>query len=361
MIRTINFLFNERCKMDLTKNLGRIAQTANLDLPRSSMLALWGGILFSLAFTGLIYWAGQRLAMVPHLQINEPAWYYWRLPSPTFWGRLTAWGFYILHQVALWGVIYYAQSRIGRYKKGLHPINLVAMGVNVFFILLHFVQTHIWYDGLAQDVSVFSSQGSVIVLLVWVLLMENSRRGMIFGKKLPISQQINQFARKYHGYFFAWATVYTFWYHPMENTLGHLVGFFYMFLLLLQGSLFFTRIHINRWWTLVQEVTVGMHGTLVALMQGGALWPMFAFGFGGIFVITQMHGLSLPAWLRGAILAVYAGAVIWVYSARGWGKLNEIMRIPLIDYLAVLVMASLFGLILWAWRRIQSQPASQTI
>jgi hypothetical protein len=28
----------------------------------------------------------------------------------------------------------------------------------------------------------------------------------------------------------------------MENTWGHLVGFFYMFLLMLQGSLFFTRI-----------------------------------------------------------------------------------------------------------------------
>ena len=52
--------------------------------------------------------------------------------------------------------------------------------------------------------------------------------------------------RKYHGYVFAWATVYTFWYHPMENTAGHLIGFFYMFLLLLQGSLFLTRIHINK-------------------------------------------------------------------------------------------------------------------
>ena len=40
-------------------------------------------------------------------------------------------------------------------------------------------------------------------------------------------------ARKYHGYYFAWAIIYTFWYHPMEITGGHLLGFFYMFLLLL--------------------------------------------------------------------------------------------------------------------------------
>jgi hypothetical protein len=49
--------------------------------------------------------------------------------------------------------------------------------------------------------------------------MENRRRGMFFGKKLPINQQIIPFARKYHGYFFAWATIYN---HPMEPTSGHL-------------------------------------------------------------------------------------------------------------------------------------------
>jgi hypothetical protein len=32
----------------------------------------------------------------------------------------------------------------------------------------------------------------------------------------------------------------------MENTVGHLAGFFYMVLLLRQGSLFLTRMHINR-------------------------------------------------------------------------------------------------------------------
>ena len=73
----------------------------------------------------------------------------------------------------------------------------------------------------------------------------------------------------------------------MEPTSGHLIGFLYMFLLLLQGSLFFTRVHVNRWWMLVQEATVLVHGTLVAVMQGNGLWPMFAFGFGGLFVIPR--------------------------------------------------------------------------
>lgn len=121
---------------------------------------------------------------------------------------------YLAHQLTFWGLIYYAQRYVRRYSTGLKPINLVALGTTALFIVLHFIQTHIWYDGLAQDVSVFSSQNSVIVLLVWVLLMENNRRGMFFGRKLPIGKEIVRWARTYHGYFFAWATIYTFWFHP---------------------------------------------------------------------------------------------------------------------------------------------------
>jgi hypothetical protein len=327
--------------------------------PESSVLALVGGILFSLAFTGLIWWAGQRLASIPHLPDQGAAWYYWKLPQATFWSRATSWGFYLLHQLTIWSLIYYAQTRVKAYTGGLRKVNLLALAANAFFILLHFVQTQVWYDGLAQDVSIFSSQGSVIVMLVWILLMENSRRGLFFGKKAPISKEIIRFARTYHGYVFAWAAIYTLWYHPMENSLGHLVGFLYMFLLMLQGSLFFTRIHINRWWTLTLEVLVLVHGTLVAVMQGNGLWPMFAFGFGGIFVMTQMHGLGLSRWARGLILAAYSGLALWVYNGRGWGNLNEIIRIPVIEYLAVFVLAGLFGAGLWVARRMHRPVAIQ--
>jgi hypothetical protein len=323
---------------------------------RIDVLALAGGLVFSLAFTALIWWGGQFLAVVPHLPDQGAAWYYWKLPSPTLWSRLSAWGLYLAHQISLWGLIYYAQTHGRKYTTGLHAVNVAALGVNALFILLHFIQTQIWYDGLAQDVSIFSSQGSVIVMLVWILLMENSRRGLFFGKKVPIGQSIIQAARKYHGYVFAWAAVYTFWYHPMENTWGHLVGFLYMFLLLLQGSLFFTRIHINRWWTVTQEVMVLFHGTIVALLQGNNLWPMFAFGFGGIFVVTQMHGLGLSLRVRGAILAVYAALAVWVYSGRGLAKLNEIIRIPVIEYLAVFVLALLIGAALWIVGRFRPAP-----
>jgi hypothetical protein len=260
-----------------------------------------------------------------------------------------------MHQVVAWGLIYYGQTRVRTYGSGLRPVNLIALGATAAFLLLHLIQTHLWYDGLAQDVSIFSSQGSVIVLLVWVLLMEHNRRGLFWGRKLPLGREIVRWARSYHGYFFAWAAIYTFWFHPMVSTPGHLIGFIYMFLLMLQGSLMYTRVHVNRWWTVTLELMVLVHGTLVAVAQGAGLWPMFFFGFGGIFVITQMHGLGLRLWAKLLILAAYGATVIAVYSQLGWERLNEIVRIPVIDYVLVLVLAGLIGAGLWVSRRFRGR------
>ena len=331
-----------------------------LENPVTARLALAGGITFALLFTALIWLAGERLNAIPLLPDQGVAWYYWKLPEPTFWTRLTSWGFYALHQVSLWGLIYYAQTRVKKYSSGLHPINLWALGLNAFFILLHFVQTQVWYDGIAQDVSIFTSQGSVILMLVAILLMENQRRGLLWGRKVPLGKRVVSFVRKYHGYLFAWATVYTFWYHPMANTSGHLIGFFYMFLLLLQGSLFLTRIHVNKYWMVVQEATVAIHGTLVAVMQGNGIWPMFAFGFGGIFILTQMHGLGWSRAVRALVTAVYIAAALLVYSTRGWVQLNEIVRIPLIEYLLVFTLAGLVALGLWIAGRFRRPQTAET-
>ncbi|UCH25325.1 MAG: hypothetical protein JSV66_15545 [Trueperaceae bacterium] len=321
---------------------------------RRDMLALWGVVLFSLGYTGLIWLVGGRLEQVPHLPDQGASWYYWKLPEKTLWGQLTAWGFYLAHQFAMWGLIWYGQNRVKRYTTGLHPLNVIALAANAFFILLHLLQTHLWYDGLAQDVSIWSSQGSVIVLLIWVLLMENNRRGLFFGARLPLGQNLMRFARKYHGYFFAWAIIYTFWYHPAEALSGHLWGFFYTTLLMLQGALMFTRAHTNRYWTFTLEVVVLAHGTMVAVMQGGSMWPMFFFGFAGIFVMTQMHGLGLTRWIRGLILSAYLAAALWVYSGRGLENLHQITWIPVIDYLGVAVLAALFSFSLWLMRRLST-------
>ncbi|MFC5829891.1 hypothetical protein [Nonomuraea insulae] len=325
--------------------------------------ALVLGVLAGAVMTALIWLLGARLQGIELLPDQGASWYYWKLPHPTFWTRLSAWGGYAAHQITFWWLIHYAQTRVRRYTGGLHPVNVAALAVNTGFIALHTLQTHLFYDGLAQDVSIYSSQGSVILLLVVVLLMENRRRGLLLGKPAPIGRAVVDFARRYHGYLFSWAAVYTFWYHPTEATSGHLIGFFYMFLLLLQGSLFLTRAHTNRWWTFTLEATVAVHGTLVAVMTSGpdGMWPMFLFGFLGVFVLTQMHGLGLTATTRWALAACYVGAALLVYGLRGdlAGAAEESVRVPAIEYVLVGVLALLLwlGLRTATWIRSRS-PAT---
>ena len=333
-----------------------------VEQPRTDMRAMWAGIVFAFLFTAIIYLLGPSLDPVRATLLPDqgPSWYYWKLPSPTLATHLSAWGLYIAHQVSLWGLIWYAQTRVKKYTNGLHPVNIVALGVNALFIVLHLVQTHIWYDGLAQDVSIFSSQGSVILMLIWIMLMENNRRGVLVGKKLPLGKRVIQFAKKYHGYVFAWAITYTFWYHPMETTNGHLMGFFYTFLLLLQGSLFLTRIHVNKWWMLAQEIIVLAHGTIVAIVQKNNMWPMFFFGFLGVFILVQMHGLGLSNRIKWLFFSVYAigAAVVYIQPDRGAAKLWQLVAIPGIYYLVLVVLALLIAIGIWGYDRIWGKGAA---
>jgi hypothetical protein len=73
-------------------------------------------------------------------------------------------------------------------------------------------------------------------------------RGLFFGQRIPLPKSVIRLVSKYHAYLFAWATIYTLWYHPMENTFGHLLGFAHTGLLMLQGSLIYTPIHYNKYW-----------------------------------------------------------------------------------------------------------------
>jgi hypothetical protein len=321
--------------------------SASQKLTINSNQAMWLGILFSFLFTALIWVLGGRLDSIALLPDQGGSWYYWKLPNPTFMSRFTAWGGYTLHQLIFWGLIYYAQKNKHKYIDGLHKVNILAFATNAIFITLHIVQTHIWYDGLAQDTPVWSSQWAVIIMLVAVLLMENQRRGLFFGKKVGFLKETGRVLKKYHGYLFSWAIIYTFWFHPTVAASQHILGFFYMFLLMTQSSLFYTRAHVNKYWMVTQEVFVTIHGTIVAVIHEQA-WPMFLFGFLGLFVITQMHGLGLKLWTRWVFFGMYVAAVVAVYSQRGWENLNEILRISLGELVMVFILAG----IIWVLMKI---------
>jgi len=314
--------------------------TANKAL--DSGWALAAGIAFSALFTAFIWVSGNIWPTpAPYLPERPGFWYEWQLAEPTFWTRATAWGGYLLHQSMLWWLIWYARQGQPGYTRGLHPVNVWALGGNALFIGLHWLQTRLWYDGLAQDMHEATSFASVAVMLVVILIMENHRRGLFFGRKVSLVSAAGEVARKYHGYYFAWAIIYTFWYHPMENTPGHLMGFFYMFLLLLQGSLFFTRTHLNRWWTLSLEMLVIVHAVLVGMMNG-TRWENFVTGLLGLFVITQIYGLPWRRPVRLVATVVYLLSVVLIYyHGRGLGYLYEVFMIPVWDYAAVFLFSLL--------------------
>ncbi|NND53873.1 MAG: hypothetical protein HKN56_02755 [Gammaproteobacteria bacterium] len=274
--------------------------------------------------------------------------YPWKLPDPTAWTRAIAWTCYALHQVGIWYLIYRAQTLRPGYAKGLHTFNVQALALNGGFVLLHIAQTKWTYDALAQDVPELTALLSVALMLFVILIMENDRRGMFFGKRVPFPQAIGEYTRKYHGYYFSWAITYTFWYHPVEVTPGHLLGFFYMFLLLLQGSLFMTRYHVNRWWTLSLEMMMVLHGTTVAYFAVAGLearWSHFLFGGLTVFLITQMHGVPFKRWQKAAIVAAILMGAAFYYTSH----IEELARIPrilLVRYGATFILAGLIWLII---------------
>lgn len=304
---------------------------------------------------------------------ERAAHYEWKLNVPTLGSRLSSWGLYGIHQLLAWGLIAWGVSRKKknallaeaagrkappRFGDRLEPAGLAFFAVNVLFGLLHLWQTQSFYDGLAQDVPVVSSQYSVIVMLVLILILQNERRGLLFGWKAPMPRRAVEFVKKYHGYYIAWALVYTFWFHPMTGTVGHLLGFFYMFVLLGQGALVFTKLHLSLKWSAFLEALVLLHGAVVAYaLQSSAMWTMFATGFGFMFVGSQLWGLRLPKALAWAGVAAYVGAVALLYSGllSAWGplwagspsRLYQVSFIPVTLYGLVPVFLALAALLSW--------------
>lgn len=320
-------------------------QSTRPTLTIKDRLAAESGILFALLVCLAIVALGSWLAQFP-LEVeppNEPFHYEWQLANPTFWSRASIWIGFALHQLASWMTIYYARKHYTQYTATLRPINLLALGLNAAFIALHYVQTYVFYDAIAQDIPSWTAQYAVIMMLVIILALENKRRGLFFGRKVRFKPAFYDFLRRYHGYIFSFAVVYTFWFHPMVPTVGHLFGFLYVMLVMVQGSLMFTRFHLNRRWTFLLEILVLPHAASVALNQSTSLVWMFIFGFIAIFLMTQMHGLGLKPWVRAIFYGSFAFLVAYVYLVvRQPYQINEVIRIPMIEYLVVFAIYGLW-------------------
>jgi len=325
-------------------------QSANNATETILPFRMWWGLLFIAFVMGLIFAFAPYSSPTGAEFIPDKGnwWYYWQLKDPTVMTRLSAWIPYTLHIVSIWFLIYYAKHAKPKYVYGLHTFNLWALGVNAFFILLHLAQTKLFYDGLAQDVHELTSMGSVVLMLFLILLMENGRRGLFFGYKLNFMTGIGDAAKRYHGYYISWAIIYTFWYHPFEMTSGHLAGFAYMFLLLLQSSLFFTRFHVNRVWTMMLEALFVVHGALVAafILTPGQheFWSQFLFGGFAIFLITQLHGLDLSRRAKLLVASPIVAIMVGFYAYRP-DLLPHVATLPLTMYFGTVLLFVILWLV----------------
>ena len=72
-----------------------------------------------------------------------------------------------------------------------------------------------------------------------------------------------------------------------------------------------------------------------------------------MFIVTQMHGIGLSRVARWIISMLFILSLIYVYSERGWSQINEIFRIPMIDYILVFILSGLIFLIIKFNKKLQ--------
>ena len=310
---------------------------------RNSTSIIATGTLLAVTTTVIIALTADHLLTFDIVGPTIPFAYPWRLVEPTALAQASAWIGYATHNLLVWLIIYFARRAAPAFQSKFRWYNWAMLSVNGGFIALHILQTHLFYDGLAQDVPEITALASVALMLMIVLILETPRRGLAFGKDIRFDRRFLKIIREYHGYFFSWAIIYTFWYHPTDSTIGHLAGFFYMFMLFWQSVLIFNRTHKNRWWTITLELLVLPHGVLVAMTQPANMWRMFGFGFAAIFVITQMYGLGLSTRTRALLSSIFVLAILVAYgSTDEIPMLHEVIRIPVIEYGVVGLLYALF-------------------
>ncbi len=323
-------------------------------LIKTVILSLVGSALFVAA----IYLVSLTLGRFEANLLDDTGadWYYWKLPAAELWATITAWTLYVLHQVSVWYLLFKLKKQPLALPGTVGRINIQLLSVNAFFIVLHLIQTAFFYDGLAQQVPVMSSQGSVIGMLVLVLILMNARRGLFFGKKVKLPAKGVAAVTSLHGIYISWAIIYTFWFHPTTGTIGHLIGFFYFFLLMIQMSLAGTSWHFNIKWITILEVFVAAHGAIVALQQGNGMWPMFFFGFMMMFIVTQMFGIIKNKIAIAGVFVSYITLVLLTYGGVlqtkfGWSMIHQITWIPIILYGLVFVVVYALQLIMMVVKR----------
>ena len=157
---------------------------------------------------------------------------------------------------------------------------------------------------------------AVFLALTVALLMQQTERGIVFGFSLHSETLIllTNIVRRFHGYVFTWAVVFTFWHHPAEAGVEHLSGFFIILLFTTQACLMYTTSHLGVIWRILLELQMLFHAVIAEIHRTHReVWKMFVSGSLAVFVITQMHAFPLSFLTKSGILAAYILLLYFLY------------------------------------------------
>lgn len=289
-------------------------------------------LIFTLLIYPFSYLFNSRVVFLEDLGAS---WYFWKTPEFNLINLISVWILFIGHLFGNFYLIWQIQkNKIRKFSK----YHIKMYYLNTIFIALHFLQTASTFDGLAKYLPIWTSQGSVIILLIIMLVMLSPIRGFIVNKKIKGSL-INPLY-KFHGFLFVFAIILTFWYHPIYFTWGHLLGFIYIFILMSQFMLVKLKQHMNIKWLSLIETFVFFHSiTIAILVQQSRNWEIFAFGFGTIFMLTTIYGLIKNQKLIKILQIIYFSIYIIYSIVAIFLNINklfdflQIIFIPLILYL----------------------------
>ena len=294
--------------------------------------------------------------------------YPYRLVEPVLSSRIVPWVAYGVHQLGQWYFIRQAQlahdrgeiqwvtqEQLGKLSGSDRALALTPnkyakqmFALNVGMVLLKFVQSQLFYSGLASDVPEWTALGSVALWILFAMVVQMPSRGLFFGywknfdyecigdtlANVLQSRDFIRFTRRYHGYGISFGTTYNFWYHPMEGSPGFVLGYLYQLCMIVQSSFLFHPNHRNKLWTLLLELGVVPHSAVIGIFfangQSGAPF-MFSFGFAFAFVTTQMHGFDLTRAQKWAFALGYFASLVLTYiiAGRSLSHVTEVFRMSM--------------------------------
>ena len=164
---------------------------------RQDLIALWAGIVFSFVFVAIIWLAGKRLDSIALLPDQGAAWYYWKLPAPTWitLGRPPG-GCYLAQQLTILGPhLVCAEEQAAPHDRAAQGQPLGAGRERLLYPAALRADPHLVRRPGAGREHLQLAGGLVIVLAgLGPVDGEQPARDMFGGKKLPIKQELIRFA-----------------------------------------------------------------------------------------------------------------------------------------------------------------------